>query len=103
MRWGSPIVYWYWARRKSPGSGSRTVAPTKGCRILREVWRDEGTVPDEVETYEEDPRARQRFRVTCRPADANVAPDCAVMWTVEGRVRQRRCGPIDQSSIEDWL
>lgn len=89
-------IYAVWMSAFSDGAGI-------GCRILRQHWRDYGNVPAEVRTDAENPQYIRTFGVHCRPADTHVAPDCAVTWSAEGRVHQRRCGPIDQSSIEDWL
>ena len=47
----------------------------------------------------------EEFAVVKHVFDAvtGEAPDCSVTWTAEGRVYQRHCGPLDRSSIEDWL
>lgn len=89
-------VYALWMGAFSDGGGI-------GCRLVRQHWHEYGEVPAEVQTDAERPQDVRAFGVSCRPAAAHVAPDCAVRWTVDGRIRMRRCGPVDQSSIEDWL
>lgn len=89
-------VYGVWMGAFSDGAGV-------GCRLVRQHWRDYGEAPTEVRTDAEVPRYVRTFGVHCRPAAAHVAPDCAITWHEDGRIRQRRCGPIDRSSIEDWL
>ncbi|MEZ4252436.1 MAG: hypothetical protein R3B99_29850 [Polyangiales bacterium] len=89
-------VYGVWMGAFSDGGGT-------GCRWLREAWQYDNQVPAEVHADPESRASIRTFGVHCREAATGEAPDCSVTWTVDGRVHQRHCGPLDQSSIEDWL